>query len=110
MSRTATIIRNMVSNWLGFYGLLDLGFRAGATQYLVRYLGEGDNEGASECLPSATVALSWLAAVMIVLSVIAAVEGPRMFQLPSDMVREAFRYAPIAALAKMNRTEPHSRY
>ena len=30
----------LTSSIIGYYGLLDLGFRAGVTQYLTRYLGD----------------------------------------------------------------------
>jgi O-antigen/teichoic acid export membrane protein len=32
----------LVGSLTGYYGLLDLGFRAGLTQYLTRYLATGD--------------------------------------------------------------------
>ena len=35
----------LTSSIIGYYGLLDLGFRAGVTQYLTRYLAVGDYQG-----------------------------------------------------------------
>lgn len=125
MSRSATILRNIASNWFGFavnaavtlvltpfvlhelgvarygvwiltssiigyYGLLDLGFRAGVTQYLTRYLATGDYERASECISTAVAVLSALGAVLVALSVGAAYIAPRLFDFPPSMDYEAF--------------------
>ncbi len=124
-SRSAVILRNVASNWVGFalnaaitlaltpfilrelgtarygiwiltssligyYGLLDLGFRAGVTQYLTRYLAVGDHLKASECLSSAVAVLGSLGCVMFALSLGAAFLAPRVFDLPPGMEREAF--------------------
>ena len=75
---------------VGYYGLLDLGFRAGVTQYLTRYLAIGDTVRASECMSGAVAALATLGTVMIGLSVAAAYVVPHIFDLPSGMAREAF--------------------
>jgi O-antigen/teichoic acid export membrane protein len=125
LSRAATILRNVVSNWVGFavnaavtllltpfvvrhlgpagygiwilsssvvgyYGFLDLGFRAGVTQYLIRYLANGDMDHASECMSSSVAALAVLGAFMVTLSVGAAYVVPRVFHLPVELVNDAF--------------------
>lgn len=125
MSRSAVILRNVASNWIGFvvnaavtlvltpyvirelgvsrygiwiltssfigyYGLLDLGFRAGVTQYITRYLALRDYDSASDCLSSAVAALSILGALMVALSFGTAYIAPHLFTIPSDMVQEAF--------------------
>lgn len=125
MSRSAIILRNITSNWIGFvvnaavtlaltpyvlhelgvarygiwiltssfigyYGLLDLGFRTGVTQYLTRYLALRDYEKASETLSSAVAALSVLGSLMIVLSIGGAYLAPLFFTIPADMLQEAF--------------------
>lgn len=125
MSRAATILRNVSSNWLGFalnaavtlaltpfvlrhlgpagygiwilsssvigyYGFLDLGFRAGVTQYLTRYLANGDLDRASECMSSSVAALAALGGFMVILSVGAAYLAPRWFEFPPEWVNEAF--------------------
>ena len=48
------------SSIIGYYGLLDLGFRAGVTQHLTRYLAIGEDVKASECMSSAIAALAAL--------------------------------------------------
>lgn len=125
MIRTAIILRNVASNWVGFavnaavtllltpfvlrelgtagygiwilsssvigyYGFLDLGFRAGVTQYLTRYLAAGDAAKASECMSSAVAALSALGVALAMLSVGAAWLALRVFQLPPELANEAF--------------------
>src|SRR5882672_7664269 len=59
----------LTSSIIGYYGLLDIGFRSGVTQYLTRYLAVGDHERASECLSSAVAVLASLGVVMLGLSV-----------------------------------------
>jgi len=125
LSRAATILRNVASNWVGFtvnavvtllltpfvlrhlgpagygiwilsasvigyYGFLDLGFRAGVTQYLTQYLASGDTDRASECMSSSVAALAVLGTFMVTLSVGAAYVVPRVFHLPVELVNEAF--------------------
>lgn len=75
---------------VGYYGLLDLGFRAGVTQYLTRYLAIGDMKRASECMSAAIAALAAAGAVMIALSVGAAFAVPSLFDLPDELARETF--------------------
>lgn len=125
VSRSAVILRNIASNWLGYvvnaavtllltpfvlhalgtakygvwiltssfvgyYGFLDLGFRAGLTQYLTRYISLKDYEKASECLSCAVVALSLLGVLMIGLSIGGAYVAPYLFDIPLDTRQEAF--------------------
>jgi O-antigen/teichoic acid export membrane protein len=80
----------LTSSIIGYYGLLDLGFRAGVTQYLTRYLAIGDHVKASECMSSAVAVLASLGAVMFGLSWGAAYIAPHVFNLPGGMEREAF--------------------
>jgi O-antigen/teichoic acid export membrane protein len=125
MSRSAVILRNVASNWVGFavnagvtlvltpfvlshlgparyglwilassiigyYGLLDIGFRAGVTQYLTRYIAIGDRTRASQCLSSAVAVLASLGALMFCLSLGAAYLAPQFFAQSTDLEREAF--------------------
>lgn len=80
----------LTSSLIGYYGLLDLGFRAGVTQYLTRYLAVGDYVKASECISSAVAVLGSLGCGMFLLSLGAAYWAPRVFDLPPGMEREAF--------------------
>ena len=80
----------LTSSVIGYYGLLDLGFRAGITQYLTRYLAIRDYDRASESLSSAMAVLSLLGLVMTVLSIGGAYVAPHLFTIPPGMVDEAF--------------------
>lgn len=78
------------SSVIGYYGFLDLGFRAGVTQYLTRYLAAGDRERASECLSSGIAAMSVVGVVLAILSIGAAFLVPHVFDIPSELERDAF--------------------
>ena len=80
----------LTSSIVGYYGLLDLGFRAGVTQYLTRYLAVRDDRRASECLSSAVAVLGLLGIVMLGLSVLAATFAPAAFELEPALASEAF--------------------
>ena len=80
----------LTSSIIGYYGFLDLGFRAGVTQYLTRYLAVGDYKKASECLSSAVAVLAGLGTLMLGLSLGAAYAAPHLFDLPGGLEREAF--------------------
>lgn len=80
----------LTSSIIGYYGLLDIGFRAGVTQYLTRYLAIGDYVKASQCLSSAVAVLAGLGTVLFGLSLGAAYGAPHVFTLPQGMEREAF--------------------
>jgi O-antigen/teichoic acid export membrane protein len=80
----------LTSSIIGYYGFLDLGFRAGVTQYLTRYLAIRDYGKGSECVSSAVMILSALGALMVVLSIGAAYIAPHLFSFPLGMEREAF--------------------
>ena len=78
------------SSVIGYYGFLDLGFRAGVTQYLTRYLASGDSERASECMSSAVAALGAMGVFLMLLSIGAAWLVPHIFHLPPELLRDAF--------------------
>lgn len=73
----------------GYYGLLDLGLRAGLTQYITRYFAAGDwsrmNSAASSGL-----ALQWCCAVCVLLFTFAsAAFAENLFAFPSGLALEA---------------------
>ena len=80
----------LTSSIIGYYGLLDLGFRGGVTQYLTRYLATGEDLKASECISSAVAVLASLGVVMAGLSLGAAYLVPHVLTIPVDLQREAF--------------------
>jgi O-antigen/teichoic acid export membrane protein len=79
----------LTSSIIGYYGLLDLGFRAGVTQYLTRYLALRDEARASECLSTAFVAFATIGLVVALLSVGAAVMAPTWFDISPEFRSEA---------------------
>jgi O-antigen/teichoic acid export membrane protein len=80
----------LTSSIIGYYGFLDLGFRAGVTQYLTRYLAAGDYQRASECISSAVAVLATAGLGLFGLSLGAGYLAPHLFDLPAGMEREAF--------------------
>jgi O-antigen/teichoic acid export membrane protein len=80
----------LTSSIIGYYGMLDIGFRAGVTQYLTRYLAVNDYNKASECMSSAVAVMGTLGAVMLGLSLAAATLAPRLLAMPPGLQREAF--------------------
>lgn len=80
----------LTSSFIGYYGFLDLGFRAGITQYLTKYLALRDYEKGSDCLSSAVVVLTILGVVMTVLSIGGAYAAPHLFTLPEGTENETF--------------------
>lgn len=80
----------LTSSVIGYYGFLDLGFRAGVTQYLTRYFALEDYESASDCISSAVAVLSLLGVMLATLSVVAAFVVPHLFHLPVELNHEAF--------------------
>lgn len=75
---------------VGYYGLLDLGLRAGVTQYLTRYLAIGDLAKAGECMSAAVAALATIGLMMVGLSIGAAYAVPHLFDLAPELARETF--------------------
>jgi O-antigen/teichoic acid export membrane protein len=80
----------LTSSIIGYYGLLDIGFRGGVTQYLTQYLAVGDYRKASECISSAVAVLASLGCIMFGLSIGAAYMAPHLFKMPDGLEREAF--------------------
>ncbi|MEJ0084595.1 MAG: oligosaccharide flippase family protein [Pseudomonadota bacterium] len=80
----------LTSSIVGYYGILDLGFRAGLTQHLTRYIAIKDYRAASAYLSSAVAAFGGLACFLAVLSVAGAFVAPHVFDIPPHIAHEAF--------------------
>lgn len=78
------------SSVVGYYGMLDLGFRAGVNQHLTRTLAVPDYERASDVISTAMAGLSALGVLMGALSLAAAYLVPNFFNLPAGLRDEAF--------------------
>ena len=79
----------LVFGLTGYYGLLDLGFRSGITQYMTRYLAKGDFEQVNRTASTAFVALACCGGVVALASCILSWIVPHVFTLPGDALREA---------------------
>jgi O-antigen/teichoic acid export membrane protein len=73
---------------IGHFGLLDLGFRGGVTQFLTKYLAVRDYRKASECLSSAVKAFSALGFFLVFLSIAAVYIAPLVFDFPPGLKYE----------------------
>jgi O-antigen/teichoic acid export membrane protein len=69
----------LVTSVTGYYGLLDLGVRAGLTQYMTRYLASSDYSHLNRAASSGFVALLTLSACVAVASLLVAALGPALF-------------------------------
>ena len=69
----------------GYYGLVDLGLRGGATQFLTRYLAQRDFEKLNQSFNSALIALTAVSIAAAIVSVILGVCVPRFVTLPQGI-------------------------
>lgn len=119
------IIRNAVSNWVGFfvqavsaflltpfmlgtlgpaeygvwtlivgltgyYGLLDLGFRAGLTQYMTRHLARGEAREVNSTASTGVVVLAGCGGLILLASLVLATVAPLLFYLPEGTEQEVW--------------------
>jgi O-antigen/teichoic acid export membrane protein len=80
----------LTSSIVGYYGLLDLGFRAGLTQHLTRYIAIRDYRASGEYLSSSVAAFGSFAGVLALLSIAGAFLAPHFFDIPTGLAHEAF--------------------
>jgi len=78
----------LVLGLTGYYGLFDLGFRSGISQYLTRHLATRDFDQLNRTASTAFVALSACGAVVLLVSLAVAWLAPLVFTIPPDAVRE----------------------
>lgn len=72
----------------GYYGLLDVGFRAGLTQYLARSLAVRDFDRLNRTASTGFAALSICGAIVIVASLLVSGLAPRIFHVPGELIHE----------------------
>jgi len=80
----------LTTSVVGYYGLLDLGFRAGLTQHLTRYIAVKKYDVASEYLSSSLAAMGGFAVVVALLAILGAWLAPGIFDIPTELQSEAF--------------------
>jgi O-antigen/teichoic acid export membrane protein len=79
----------LTSSLIGYYGILDLGLRAGVTQHLTTFLARREFRSASETLNSALVAFMGFSGLLAALSLVAAALAPWLFNIDAEFVTEA---------------------
>jgi len=79
----------LVIGLTGYYGLLDLGFRSGITQYMTRHLAAGDFARLNRTASTAFVALAVCGAAVFCLALVVSFLAPIVFTIPPEAVREA---------------------
>ncbi len=72
----------------GYYGLLDLGFRAGLTQYVTRHLALRDFERVNQTASTGFFALAGCGLLILVASVVLGWAAPSWFDLPARQAAE----------------------
>ena len=79
----------LVTGLTGYYGLLDLGFRSGITQYLARYLATDEFDELNRTASTACVVLACCGALIGAASLVIAWMAPSIFTIPMDAVAES---------------------
>ena len=79
----------LVTSFTGYYGLLDLGFRSGITQYLTRHLATEDFDQLSRAGSTAFVVLACCGSVIGLLGLVITWIAPHLFEIPLDAITEA---------------------
>ena len=80
----------LINSFVGYYGMLDLGFRAGVNQFLTRSVAVEDYSRANVVMSTALALLALLAALIVILTIVAAFLVPKWFDLPAGDQQEAF--------------------
>lgn len=73
----------------GYYGLLDLGLRAGMTQYITRYYSMGDYARMNMAASSGFVLHLGCAIVVLLATIVTVIVAPVWFTVDSDLMSEA---------------------
>ena len=78
----------LLSGLTGYYGLLDLGFRAGLTQYLTRHLATKQYDKLNQTASTGFVALACCGLLILLATVLLSWFAPHMFRLAPEHARE----------------------
>src|SRR5262249_34974434 len=78
----------LVGSLTGYYGLLDLGFRAGLTQYMTRYLATRDYQSFNKTASTGVVALACCGSLIFLATIGLTGLAPIVFQIPDGLVHE----------------------
>jgi O-antigen/teichoic acid export membrane protein len=78
----------LVTGLTGYYGLLDLGFRSGITQYLTRHLATRNFEEMNRVASTAVAALGACGGLIMMIAGILCWLAPHVFEIPSEAIAE----------------------
>lgn len=78
----------IVMSITGYYGLLDLGFRASLTQYLTRYLATANYDELNRSASTSFVANSIAGCIVLVASAACAAAAPLLFKIPNELASD----------------------
>ena len=81
----------LITSFIGSYGMLDLGFRAGVNQFLIRSIAAEEVDKTNRVLSTALVALAILAVVVFLVALLTALLVPGALDIP-DAAREEALY------------------
>jgi len=79
----------LVVGLTGYYGLLDLGFRSGMTQYMTRYLATGDFRRLNATASTGFVAFLMCGVLVLLATALLSWIAPAIFEIPPESVSEA---------------------
>ena len=89
----------IINSVIGYYGMLDLGFRAGVNQFLIRSIAADDYREASVVFSSAFYALGVLALLIAIITVASAFVIPELLDMSKVSVEAARNCILIVGLA-----------
>lgn len=79
----------LVMGLTGYYGLFDLGVRAGMAQYMTRYLASEDYQRMNGIASTAFLALVVLGCFTVVVTLLVTLFAPSIFNIPNEVTVEA---------------------
>ena len=89
----------LINSFIGYYGMLDFGFRAGVNQFLIRSVAAEDFDQANVVFSSALAALGGLGAFIALLTVVAIFFVPELLNIPATSQLEAVHCILIVGMA-----------
>jgi O-antigen/teichoic acid export membrane protein len=89
----------LINSFIGYYGLLDFGFRAGVNQFLIRTVAAKDFNEANIVFSSAVAALAGLGIIIALLTIVGMFFAPDLLDIADSDRREAVYSIAIVGLA-----------
>jgi len=79
----------IINSFIGYYGMLDFGFRAGVSQFLIRSIAAEDYPQANSVISTALATLAILGVIILLLTIAGALIIPDVLDLQLETRREA---------------------